>query len=207
MPSLPGFRVRGKLVKRRIAVFLDRDGTISEEVDYLDNPDMLRLIPRAAEAIRLINESGLLAVVVTNQSGVARGYFTEPVLKDVHNRMELLLKAEGARIDKIYYCPHHPEVGLPEYLLDCDCRKPGTGMMEAAEKEFKIDVRGSYVVGDKIIDIEMAHKAGARGILVMTGYGREELKSLSSERKVWPDHIADDLYDAVKWILSQRETG
>jgi len=207
MPSLPGFRVRGKLVKRRIAVFLDRDGTISEEVDYLDNPDMLRLIPRAAEAIRLINESGLLAVVVTNQSGIARGYFTEPVLKDVHNRMELLLKAEGAHIDKIYYCPHHPEVGLPEYLLDCDCRKPRTGMIEAAEKDFKIDVRGSYVVGDKIIDVELAHKAGTRGILVMTGYGREELKSLSSERKVWPDHIADDLYDAVKWILSQRETG
>ncbi len=207
MPSLPVFRVRGKLVKKRIAVFLDRDGTISEEVDYLDNADMLRLIPRAAEAIRLINESGLLAVVVTNQSGVARGYFTEHVLKDVHNRMELLLKAEGARIDKIYYCPHHPEVGLPEYLLDCDCRKPRIGMIEAAAKDLNIDVSCSYVIGDKIIDIELAHKAGARGILVMTGYGREELKSLSSERKIWPDHIADDLYDAVKWILNQRETG
>ena len=196
-----------KMMKRRIAVFLDRDGTISEEVDYLDNPDMLRLIPRAAEAIRLINESGLLAVVVTNQSGVARGYFTEPVLKDVHNRMELLLKAEGAHVDKIYYCPHHPEVGLPEYLLDCECRKPMTGMIDAAAKDLNIDVSCSYVVGDKIIDIELANKAGARGILVMTGYGREELKSLSSERKVWPDHIADDLCEAVKWILSQKEIG
>src|SRR4030066_2489938 len=196
-----------KMIKRRIAIFLDRDGTVSEEVDYLDNADMLRLIPRAAEAIRLINESGLLAVVVTNQSGVARGYFTEPVLKDVHNRMELLLKAEGAHIDKIYYCPHHPEVGLPEYLLDCDCRKPRIGMIEAATKDLEIDVRGSYVVGDKIIDVELAHKAGARGILVMTGYGREGLKSLRSERKVWPDHIADDLYGAENWILSQRETG
>lgn len=195
------------MVKRRIAVFLDRDGTISEEVDYLDNPDMLRLIPRAAEAIRLINESGLLAVVVTNQSGVARGYFTEPVLKDVHNRMELLLKAEGAHVDKIYYCPHHPEVGLPEYLLDCECRKPMTGMIDAAAKDLNIDVSCSYVVGDKIIDIELANKAGARGILVMTGYGREELKSLNNERKVWPDHIADDLYEAVKWILSQKEIG
>lgn len=196
-----------KMMKRRIAVFLDRDGTISEEVDYLDNADMLRLIPRAAEAIRLINESGLLAVVVTNQSGVARGYFTEPVLKDVHNRMELLLKAEGAHVDKIYYCPHHPEVGLPEYLLDCECRKPMTGMIDAAAKDLNIDVSCSYVVGDKIIDIELANKAGARGILIMTGYGREELKSLSSERKVWPDHIADDLYEAVKWILSQKEIG
>ena len=124
---------------------------------------MLRLIPRAAEAVRLINESGLLAVVVTNQSGVARGYFTEPVLKDVHKRMKLLLKAEGAHIDKIYYCPHHPEVGLPEYLLDCGCRKPGTGMIEAAAKDFRIDVKGSYVVGDKIIDIELAHNHRGHG--------------------------------------------
>ena len=192
------------MLKKKIAVFLDRDGTVSEEVSYISDPNMLRLIPRAAEAIRLINESGLMAVVVTNQSGIARGYFTEPVLKEIHIKMELLLKAEGSRIDKIYYCPHHPEVGLPEYVLDCECRKPRTGMIDAAAKDLNIDVGGSYVVGDKIIDIELAHKAGARGILVMTGYGREELKSLTNERKVWPDHIADDLYDAVKWILRQE---
>ena len=191
-------------MKKRIAVFLDRDGTVSEEVSYISDPDMLRLIPRAAAAIRLINESGLLTVVVTNQSGIARGYFTEDILKEIHNRMELLLKGEGAHIDKIYYCPHHPEVGLPEYVLDCDCRKPGTGMIDAAAMDLNIDVGSSYVVGDKIIDIELAHKAGARGILVMTGYGREELKSLNSERRAWPDHIADDLYDAVKWILRQE---
>lgn len=192
-------------MKKKIAVFLDRDGTVSEEVDYLDNADMLRLLPRAAEAIRLINESGLLAVIVTNQSGIARGYFTEAVLNEIHNRMELLLKAEGAHVNGIYYCPHHPEVGLPEYVLDCDCRKPRTGMIARAAEDLKIDVRSSYVVGDKIIDIELAHKAGARGILVMTGYGREEVKSLGSDRKAWPDHIADDLYDAVKWILSEEE--
>lgn len=194
-------------MKKKIAVFLDRDGTVSEEADYLDNADMLRLLPRAAEAIRLINESGLLAVIVTNQSGIARGYFTEAVLNEIHNRMELLLKAEGAHVNGIYYCPHHPEVGLPEYVLDCDCRKPRTGMIARAAEELKIDVRSSYVVGDKIIDIELAHKAGARGILVMTGYGREEVKSLGSDRKAWPDHIADDLYDAVKWILSEEEAG
>lgn len=191
-------------MKKKIAVFLDRDGTVSEEVSYISDPDMLKLLPRAAEAIRLINESGLLTVVVTNQSGIARGYFTEDILKEIHNRMELLLKAEGAHVDKIYYCPHHPEVGLPEYVLDCDCRKPGTGMIDAAAKDLNIYVGSSYVVGDKIIDIELAHKAGARGVLVMTGYGREELKSLNSERKGWPDHIADDLYDAVKWILRRE---
>lgn len=193
-------------MKRRKAVFLDRDGTISEEVEYLDNADMLRLLPRTAEAIKLINGSRLLAVVVTNQSGVARGYFSELVLKDVHDRMEILLKAEGAHLDGIYYCPHHPKVGLPEYVMDCACRKPNTGMIKSASKELKIEVGDSYVIGDKIIDIELAHKAGAKGILVMTGYGREELKALNKERKVWPDHIADDLYDAVKWIQRQEET-
>lgn len=196
---------KGQFMKRRVAVFLDRDGTISEEVEYLDNADMLRLLPRAAEAVRGINESGLLAIVVTNQSGVARGYFSEDVLKDVHNRMEQLLKTEGAHLDAIYYCPHHPKVGLPEYVMDCDCRKPKTGMIKSASKDLKIEVGDSYVVGDKIIDIELAHKAGAKGILVMTGYGREELKALGNERGVWPDHIADDLYDAVKWIQRQGD--
>jgi len=194
-------------MRKRIAVFLDRDGTISEEVSYISDPDMLRLIPKAAEAVRLINESGLLAVVVTNQSGIARGYLTESILADVHKKMHLLLKAGGAGVDGIYYCPHHPKVGLPEYVKDCECRKPGTGLIEAAAKDLKIDVRGSYVIGDKIIDIELAHKAGARGILVMTGYGREEMKALGNDRKVWPDHIADDLYDAVKWILTQEGKG
>lgn len=191
-------------VKKKIAVFLDRDGTISEEISYISDPDMLRLIPRAAKAIELINKSGMTAVVVTNQSGIARGYFSEAVLAKIHNRMEGLLKADGAHVDGIYYCPHHPEVGLPEYLLDCVCRKPRTGMIEAAARDLKIDAKGSYVVGDKIIDIELAHNAGARGILVMTGYGREELKSLNNERKVWPDHVADDLYDAVRWIIIQE---
>jgi len=187
------------------AVFVDRDGTLIREVGYLSRVEQIEILPRVPEAIELLRRSGLKVAVVTNQSAVARGFITEGELRKIHRELERQLAGHGAFVDGIYYCPHHPEVGLPEYLLDCDCRKPRTGMIEAAEKDFKIDVRGSYVVGDKIIDVELAHKAGARGILVMTGYGREELKSLSSERKVWPDHIADDMYDAVKWILSQRE--
>jgi len=186
---------------------VDRDGTLIREVGYLSRVEQIEILPGVPEAIELLRRSGFKVAVVTNQSAVARGFITEGELRKIHRELERQLAGHGAFVDGIYYCPHHPEVGLPEYLLDCDCRKPRTGMIEAATKDLEIDVRGSYVVGDKIIDIELAHKAGASGILVMTGYGREELKSLSSERKVWPDHIADDMYDAVKWILSQRETG
>lgn len=192
---------------KKIAVFLDRDGTLNDEMSYLDSADRLMILPRVGEAIRLLNENALLAVLVTNQSGVARGFFSEATLKEIHERLKNILKEEGAYLDGIYYCPHHPEVGLPEYLVDCDCRKPRAGMIEAAAKDLNIDVSRSYVVGDKIIDIEMARNAGAKGIMVMTGYGKEGLKYMSHEWKVWPDHIADDLYDAVKWILSQEGKG
>lgn len=192
-------------MKKRTAVFLDRDGTINEEAEYLAHADRLLVLPRVGEAIRLLNQNHILTVLVTNQSGIARGYFTESALSDIHERLTAILKNDGAHLDGIYYCPHHPEVGLPEYRVDCNCRKPRTGMIESAAREFKIDAERSYVIGDKIIDIELAHNSGAKGIMVMTGYGREELKSCS-ERKIWPDHIADDLYDAVKWILNQEET-
>lgn len=192
---------------KKIAVFLDRDGTVNEEVGYLDHADRLMVLPQVGEAISLLNKNGLLAVLVTNQSGVARGYFPESTVKEVHERLKNILKEDGAHLDGIYYCPHHPEVGLPEYRINCNCRKPKTGMIDAAAKDLSIDVKRSYMVGDKISDIEFAQKVGAKGIMVMTGYGREELKYMSHEWKVWPDHIADDLYDAVKWILSQEGKG
>jgi D-glycero-D-manno-heptose 1,7-bisphosphate phosphatase len=191
-------------MKKRIAVFLDRDGTISEEVGYINHIDRFKPLPRVAEAIRLINENSLLAVVVTNQAGVARGYFPESLINEVHEKLKDYLKREGAHLDGVYYCPHHPEVGPPEYRVSCNCRKPKTGMIENAAKDLNIDVKRSYMVGDKISDIEFAHKVGAKGIMVMTGYGRGELKYFSHDWKVWPDHIADDLYDAVKWILNQE---
>lgn len=189
---------------KEIAVFLDRDGTISDEVGYVNHVDRFRLLPRVAEAIKLVNDSGLLAVVVTNQAGVARGYFAESLIKEVHEKLERFLEAHGAHLDGIYYCPHHPEVGPPEYRINCNCRKPKTGMIDTAVRDLEIDVKRSYMVGDKISDIEFAHKVGAKGVMVMTGYGKGELKYFSHEWKVRPDHIADDLYDAVKWILSQE---
>lgn len=187
---------------KRTAVFLDRDGTISDEVGYLGSVDNLRFLPRVTEAIRLINESGLLAVVVTNQAGVARGYFKEPVINEIHEEIERILRKEGAHLDGIYYCPHHPEYGPPEYRKECDCRKPNTGMMEQAARELNIDIKRSYMVGDKVIDMELAHNAGAKGVLVKTGYGKEEMERIGQGGTAQPDYVAEDLYDAVKWILN-----
>lgn len=140
--------------KRRAAVFLDRDGTINEEVGYLDRMEKLQLIPGAAEAIRWINESGMKAVVVTNQSGIARGLFDEAFVAQVHARLREMLRAEGVLIDAFYFCPHHPTEGRVEYLKICDCRKPAPGMLLRAAEELRIDPNHSYMVGDTLKDIE-----------------------------------------------------
>lgn len=182
-----------------IAVFLDRDGTINEEVDFLTSPRDLHLIPRSAEAIRRANDLGLRVIIVTNQSGIARGLFTEAELLEVHRMLAGRLADEGARIDGIYYCPHHPSEGTGGYRKECDCRKPNTGMIERAAREFRIDPERSYVIGDRTVDVGMAKNAGARAILVLTGYGRAELGIC--ERDAIPlDYVADDLYDAMEFV-------
>ena len=186
------------------AVFMDRDGTINEEVGYVNHLERFFLLPRVAEAIRLLNQRGLKTVVVTNQSGVARGYFPESLVSLVHRKMEDLLKKEGARLDGIYYCPHHPGEGRPPYRLKCRCRKPDTGMIEAASKALDLDCSKSYVIGDRGKDLEFAHRIGAKGILVLTGYGRGEWEYCQDQWKVKPDWVAQDLYEAVQWILRQE---
>jgi len=186
------------------AVFLDRDGTINEEMGYINHIDRFALLPRTAEAIRLINASGLKAVVVTNQSGVARGMFPESLVGEVHRKMEDLLRAGRAYIDGIYYCPHHPDFGPPEYRKPCSCRKPATGLIERACNELNIDPTRSYMVGDRIMDVEFGHKIGAKGILVLTGYGKGELMHCNDQWRREPDLIAKDLYDAVRWIITQE---
>lgn len=182
------------------AVFLDRDGTINEEVGYLDSLDKLRMIPEAFDAIRLINQSGMKAVVISNQSGVARGYFDEAFVETVHARIQALLKEHRAWIDCFYYCPHHPTEGTGVYRRVCACRKPEAGLLIRASQEMGIDLARSYMVGDMPKDIEAAGKAGAKGILVQTGYGSDQL-SLT----VRPDYIARDIFDAVTWIMKDRE--
>jgi D-glycero-D-manno-heptose 1,7-bisphosphate phosphatase len=188
----------------RRAIFMDRDGTVCEEVGYVNHVDRVRLLPRSAAAIRAANEAGFQTVVVTNQAGVARGYFAESLVDEAHDRVRELLAAEGARLDGIYYCPHHPEVGAPAYRKTCTCRKPSPGMLERARDEMGIDLQTSYMVGDTVKDLGAGRRAGTTSVLVLTGYGKGELEYQSHEWTVRPDHVATDLLDAVQWILGRE---
>ena len=187
--------------KLRAAVFLDRDGTVNEEVGYLSDLERLRLLPGAAAAIRRLNEAGLLVVLVTNQSGVARGYFPESFVHETHELLTRMLAAEGARLDGIYYCPHHPKAGEPPYRRDCDCRKPSTGLLERAGRELSIELRSSFMVGDKWSDVELGHRAGCRSILVRTGFAADDAGNERPPHVSDPDLVAHDLSEAVDWVL------
>ena len=183
------------------AVFIDRDGTISEEVGYVNHPSRFRLFPYAAEAIRILNDAGWLAIVITNQAGVARGYFSEDVIHRIHDQLTRDLQNESARVDAIYYCAHHPSVGEPPYRFDCDCRKPKPGLIQRAAKDFEIDVAASWMVGDRYSDIELARNAGLRSAFVLSGYGRGEWEYQSHAWQQRPDLVCENLLDAVKSIV------
>jgi D-glycero-D-manno-heptose 1,7-bisphosphate phosphatase len=189
------------------AIFMDRDGTVSDEVGYVNHVSRLNVFPWSGRAIRAVNESPLLAVLVTNQAGVARGYFREEMIGRVHERLAEELARDGARLDAVYYCPHHPSAGEPPYRRQCDCRKPRPGLLLRAAEEHGIDLARSYVVGDKYTDVELAHSVGAAGILVLTGYGRGELEHQAHTWPRRPDHVADDLAAAVEWALADAERG
>ncbi len=183
-------------------VFLDRDGTINEEVNYLSHPKQLRLIAGAAAAIKLLNQAEFKVVVVTNQAGIARGYFTEQTVREIHQALERMLGEQGAAVDAIYYCPHHPAAGIGVYRQECNCRKPNPGMLERAARELNIDLGESFVVGDKISDLEAGLAVGCRNILVQTGYGLESTNEFSGA--AWrPEYVADNLLEAARWILKQ----
>jgi D-glycero-D-manno-heptose 1,7-bisphosphate phosphatase len=178
----------------RPAVFLDRDGTIAEEVGYLNHVSRFRILPRVAEAIRRLNEAQMPVIVITNQSGVGRGYFPLSLVHTVHELMTQQLEAAGAHLDAVYYCPHTSADG-------CDCRKPKTGMLDLAAREHAIDLRRSFIVGDRHGDVEVARRTGANSILVRTGYGEGEYLWNASKWQYQPDFVAADLADAVHWIL------
>ncbi len=188
----------------RPAVFIDRDGCLTEEVGYVNHVSRIHLLPRSAAAVRKLNEAGLPAVVVTNQAGIAKAYFTEDVLEAV-NREACRQLAEGdARLDGLYVCTHHPDEGEPPFRADCDCRKPRPGLLVRASRDLDLDLGASVVIGDKMSDVATARAVGATGVLVLTGYGRGEWEH---RRHLWtdkPDHVADDLLDAVEWVLSRR---
>jgi D-glycero-D-manno-heptose 1,7-bisphosphate phosphatase len=183
---------------------MDRDGTVCQEVGYVNHVNRVALIEGSAEAVRLANEAGFQTVVVTNQAGVARDYFTEDLINDAHDRMRDLLAEQGARLDAIYYCPHHPDVGPDRYRIACDCRKPGPGMLQRARDEMGVDLEQSYMIGDSWRDIQAGHGVGATTILVLTGYGKGEHEHRADRWKVRPDHIATDLLEAVRWILKRE---
>jgi D-glycero-D-manno-heptose 1,7-bisphosphate phosphatase len=189
-------------MKRR-AVFMDRDGTISEEVGYVNHPSRYRVFPYAAEAVRILNEAGWLAILVTNQAGVARGYFTEEMIKAVHGVLEEELSGAGARLDAIYYCAHHPSVGEPPYRFDCDCRKPRPGLIQRAAADFDIDLNESWMIGDRYSDIELAHNAGVRSAFVLSGYGRGEWEYQRPSWKNEPELVAENLLEAVRMIVDE----
>ena len=189
---------------KRGAIIMDRDGTISEEVGYVNHLSRWRLLPRSLEAIRLVNQAGLLAIVTTNQSGVARGYFSQDLVEAVHGRLRLLAGESAARLDAIYYCPHHPSEGTPPWRTACDCRKPKPGMILRAAREHDIDLESSFVVGDSVVDIDAGHAAGVPGVLVLTGYGRGLVEHQKDRFRTPPVHTAEDLLAAVRWILERR---
>lgn len=182
----------------RPAVFLDRDGTIAEEVGYLNHVSRFRMFPSAAVAVRRLNDAGFPVIVVTNQSGVGRGYFPESLVHTVNELMTEQLAKSGAKIEAVYYCPHISS-------QNCSCRKPKTGMLERAAREHTLDLRSSFVIGDRYGDVELARNAGARSILVRTGYGEGELAWHAAKWPTQPDFIADDLSQAADWILRQAK--
>lgn len=186
---------------KKPAVFLDRDGTVNEQMGYINHIRRFVLLPGSAEAIRLLNRHGYLTIIVSNQSGVARGYFPIDLVHEVHDHMEALLKKERARVDGIFFCPHYPRGDVPEYSRDCDCRKPRTGLIEQACSQFSVDMAKSYVIGDRCSDMALARKAGLKGILVKTGYGLGDLTYVFPRLPDPPHHVAEDLLDAVRWIV------
>ena len=182
----------------RPAVFLDRDGTIAEEMGYVNHVTRFRMFPFVSAAIRRLNEAGLPVIVVTNQSGVGRGYFPESLVHTVNEWMTQQLAKGSAKLDAIYYCPHTS-------AENCTCRKPNTGMLDLAARERGLDLQRSFVVGDRYGDMELARNARARSILVRTGYGEGELAWHSAKWPVRPDFVAEDLAKAADWILRQHQ--
>lgn len=189
----------------RPAVFLDRDGTLIDEVEggFLRTTRDLTLYPWSAGAVKRINDAGLLAVVVTNQSGVARGYFDEAFLDEAHRVLNAQLAGSAAHIDAFYYCPHHPDAVLDRYRVACQCRKPEPGLLLRAAREVGVDLDRSWMVGDTWRDVEAGCRAGVRSLLVMSGQGREA--AANPPGNVAVEAIVEDVEKAVEWIVHNRE--
>lgn len=177
------------------AIFLDRDGVINEDLGYVYKIEDLKFIPEAIEGLKLINKLKFKIVIVTGQSGIAQGYYSEEDMNRFHEHMLQILRREGIAIDAIYFCPHHPEKGFGKYKIDCDCRKPKMGMLDKANKDLNLNLKKSYIIGDKTDDILMGKNAGCKTILVLTGKAGKD-----RNYDIAPDYTAKDLYEAAKLI-------
>jgi|TARA_Y100001949_G_scaffold46576_1_gene38601 D-glycero-D-manno-heptose 1,7-bisphosphate phosphatase len=180
-------------------VFLDRDGTLIEEVGYLSHLDRIVLYPWSIESVKLLNRAGFKVVVVTNQAGVARGLFDEDFIDEAHRFLDQKFSDGGATIDKFYYCPHHPEASVEAYRSECDCRKPKAGMLWKAAQELQLELSHSFVIGDRLSDLRLGQAVGARSLLVRTGYGETTARELTDDVEV--AYTAPELMTAVAWIL------
>ena len=189
----------------RPAVFLDRDGTIVDDTGYPSRFDQLVIFPRSFEAVRLLNGAGFPVVVVTNQSGIGRGYFSEAELGDIHGRIAGAFASEGARLEAFYSCPHYALSPDPRYRIECVCRKPLPGLGLRAAAELSLDLARSYMIGDKADDVLFGRAIGATPILVLTGYGWEARKKLEKGTGRLPA-VSADLREAVDWILAREKS-
>lgn len=188
-------------------IFLDRDGTINEEVNYLYKTEDLKLFPQVPQAIKSLRDMGFKIVVVTNQAGVARGYYSCSDVEHLHDYLNKQLEKDGAWIDRFFYCPHHPVHGIGAYKKACSCRKPGIGMFEMAEQEYSIDKEHSYMIGDKLIDVEAGKQFGIHGILVGTGYGGAiHQQQIEDQGEIIYDFYAKTLMDAAGYIIEREST-
>ena len=189
----------------RPAVFLDRDGTLNEDVGYLDRLERLALFPWSLDAVRLLRRAGYAVVVVTNQGGVARGFLAESFVEEVRRVIDGRLAVIGERLDGHYWCPHDPHAPVAAYRVECECRKPRPGLLYRAARDLDLDVGRSVVIGDKWSDVRLARAAGARGVLVRTGYGRGQEQAPPAGLR--PDAVADTLMGAVSWVLQHPPAG
>jgi D-glycero-D-manno-heptose 1,7-bisphosphate phosphatase len=186
---------------KKPAAFIDRDGTINEQMGYINHLSRFKIIPGVPEAIRLLNDLGFLVIVLTNQSGIARGYYSIDLVRQIHDLLRKTLKKEAnATIDAILFCPHHPQGSVPEYTMECDCRKPKTGLIKQACMDFEIDLTHSFVIGDMASDMELANQAGVKGIMVETGYGLGEIDFILPKKQLEITFIAENLLHAVRFL-------
>jgi len=189
--------------KGKIGIFLDRDGTISEEVGYVCNIGNFSIYEFSSKAIKNLNKLGVKVIVTTNQGGIAKGLYTEETVNSIHKKMKDLLEKDGAHIDAIYYCPHHSEGIIERYKINCICRKPKIGMLLEASKRFNVKLDNSFVIGDKISDVETGYNSGAKSILVMTGFGKDSLRKINENNCKKPNFVAENLLEASEIIYKE----